>query len=69
MALGNIKLIFSLKGKNVRIAYCSPIGPNLTEKGEIVQFVGGAGENGVFVELDSGILINTRYIVTITLLD
>ena len=37
----------------------------MVEKGQIVNIVSGFGENAVFIELDNGTLINSRYIVKI----
>lgn len=70
MTFGNIKLWFGYRGKNIEIFYCPPgSAGGFKEKGVITNFVGGVGDNGVFIELDTGVLINTRYIVKITILD
>ena len=66
--LSNFKYLTNYTGKKVELLV-SRYTTSQTEKGILKGLVGTGGENGIFVELDTGVLVNVRYIIGITILD
>ena len=68
--LGNYKYLTEYAGKKVELVISSQSSNTIDiEKGVIERIVPAGGDNGLFLELDTGVLINVRYIIKITLLD
>ena len=55
----------NLEGKNVEIYVSSYQQSWHVERGIVSDISRGAGENGVFIGLDNGTMINVRYIIKI----
>ena len=68
--LGNYKYLTEYAGKKVELVISSQSSNTIDiEKGIIKTIIPAGGDNGIFLGLDTGVLVNVRYIIKITLLD